>query len=301
MWDSLWDTQIGAMRHNTSVDYHALTGRQRRILELLASGKTNKQIATTLRISENTVEYHLTKRIYPLLGVRSRSAASAVYFKLVTRALRKSVVDASRPVATLSRRSVTMKYDLKFAQSVEELKQVYAFAVAVLGLPTAKHTLEYYTQQLAIAPTLLIYVRYEGRIIGCMMGSIEDDHVLVGPVAVAESYRGRGIGKAMVKELEARSKQLGHHTLILGAAEEAEPFYLKCGFDAHLFVQLPEPARLNQLKALNPHYPVAWEAKDDNGWSKLMLRTPKIDKSLQERYERAFPSCATQTVFIKNI
>ncbi len=131
--------------------YHELTDRQRKILELLASGKTNKEISAALRISENTVEYHLVKRIYPILGVRTRSAASAVYLKLAAKTLRKSVVDSrlqnptmAPSVATQDRRRkeiVKMKYELKAVKNLDELKHVYEFAVAVLGLPTAKHTL----------------------------------------------------------------------------------------------------------------------------------------------------------------
>lgn len=171
----------------------------------------------------------------------------------------------------------------------------------MLGLPTAKHTLEYYAEQLTVAPQLLLYALSEGRIIGCVLGSIESDHVLVGPVAVAERYRQRGVGRAMMNVLEVQSQQMGYTTLILGSAEEAEPFYLKCGFDAHLFVQMPEPVFVAQLKALNTAHAVVWEAQNDDGWSKLMLRTPKIDRDLQQRYEQVFPSCATQTVFIKQI
>jgi DNA-binding CsgD family transcriptional regulator len=72
------------------MDFHQLTARQRRILELVVSGKTNKEIAAIVRISENTVEYHLVKRIYPALGVRTRGAAASVYLKLAAAALRKA-------------------------------------------------------------------------------------------------------------------------------------------------------------------------------------------------------------------
>jgi DNA-binding CsgD family transcriptional regulator len=133
------------------VDYHALTARQRRILELLASGKSNKEIASILLISENTIEYHLVKRIYPLLQVRTRSAAAAVYFN-----------------------------------------------------------------------------------------------------------------------------------------------------KSFLFVQYPEAVFVGQLRALNTKYAVAWEAQEE-GWSKLMLRTPQIDRVLQAAYECEFPACSTQTVFIKEL
>ena len=72
------------------------------------------------------------------------------------------------------------------------------------------------------------------------------------------------------------------------------------GFLPFLFIQYPEPAQVGQLKALNTKYDVAWEAQEE-GWSKLMLRTPQIDKALQAAYESEFPNCSTQTVFIKHI
>jgi DNA-binding CsgD family transcriptional regulator len=49
-----------------------LTPTERRIAELVARGKTNKEVAAQLFIAPRTVEGHLT-RIYEKLGVRSRS------------------------------------------------------------------------------------------------------------------------------------------------------------------------------------------------------------------------------------
>jgi DNA-binding CsgD family transcriptional regulator/N-acetylglutamate synthase-like GNAT family acetyltransferase len=292
------------------VDYHTLTARQRRILELVVCGKTNKEIASILRISENTVEYHLVKRIYPLLKVRTRSAAAAVYFKLAAKALRKSVVDSRRAASTMDgdaaqhrRRHMEMpimSYTLKQVESLDELKQVYAFATSVLGLPTARHTLEYYVEQFRVSPQLMVAARRQSLIVGCVLASIEGDHALIGPVAVAENVRRQGVEVAMLAEVERQAKALGQHTLILGALEEAEDFYLSCGYQPFLFIQYPEPAYVGQLKALNTKYVVAWEAQDE-GWSKLMLRTPQIDRALQASYESTFPNCATQTVFIKEI
>ena len=50
-----------------------LTDRQKEIIELIRSGLTNKEIATKLFISENTVKYHL-KIIYEILDIDHRSA-----------------------------------------------------------------------------------------------------------------------------------------------------------------------------------------------------------------------------------
>ena len=48
-----------------------LSAREKEVAELLLQGKSNKQIALVLAISERTVEFHL-KNIYIKLGVRSR-------------------------------------------------------------------------------------------------------------------------------------------------------------------------------------------------------------------------------------
>ena len=50
-----------------------LTDRQKEIIDFIRSGLTNKEIATKLFISENTVKYHL-KIIYEILDVEHRSA-----------------------------------------------------------------------------------------------------------------------------------------------------------------------------------------------------------------------------------
>jgi hypothetical protein len=100
--------------------------------------------------------------------------------------------------------------------------------------------------------------------------------------------------------VEKQARILGQDTLILGSLEEAESFYLDCGFRPHLFIQISELDYLARLEALNPGYEVAWKAELE-GSSRLMLYTPQIDKVLQGQYDRAFPNCHTQTVFIKNL
>lgn len=58
----------------------ALTDREREVLSLVASGETNRRIATTLGISEHTIARHLSN-IFDKLGVTSRTAASAFAHK----------------------------------------------------------------------------------------------------------------------------------------------------------------------------------------------------------------------------
>ena len=55
----------------------ALTGRELNVLELLARGKSNKEIAVSLYISETTVKSHL-RSIFKKLNVLSRTEAISV-------------------------------------------------------------------------------------------------------------------------------------------------------------------------------------------------------------------------------
>ncbi len=52
----------------------ALTSGELRVLRMLVSGATNREIAGLAQISENTVKFHL-KNVYGKLGVASRAAA----------------------------------------------------------------------------------------------------------------------------------------------------------------------------------------------------------------------------------
>ncbi|MFC4172921.1 LuxR C-terminal-related transcriptional regulator [Microvirga sp. GCM10011540] len=54
---------------------HVLTSRQKDVLDLLIQGKTNKEIALALRLSEGTVKIHMAA-IFRYFGVNNRAAAA---------------------------------------------------------------------------------------------------------------------------------------------------------------------------------------------------------------------------------
>jgi len=60
----------------SAVGQEALSARERELGELVASGKTNRQIASALFISERTVEAHL-RNVFRKLGVANRAAVAA--------------------------------------------------------------------------------------------------------------------------------------------------------------------------------------------------------------------------------
>jgi len=62
--------------HESQSELSRLTEREREVLELLAQGLTNKEIAEKLVITANTVKRHL-KAVFEKLNVHTRSAATA--------------------------------------------------------------------------------------------------------------------------------------------------------------------------------------------------------------------------------
>ena len=66
-----------APEHRSS---HGLTPRELDVLRLVASGRSNKQIAAELVISEHTVARHV-QNIFAKLDVSSRTAAASFAFE----------------------------------------------------------------------------------------------------------------------------------------------------------------------------------------------------------------------------
>jgi DNA-binding NarL/FixJ family response regulator len=61
--------------------HETLTGRETEVLQLLAQGRSNKEIARTLFIGEDTVKSHIT-HIFAKLGVQSRTQAVLTAMRL---------------------------------------------------------------------------------------------------------------------------------------------------------------------------------------------------------------------------
>jgi DNA-binding NarL/FixJ family response regulator len=68
-----------ASEAGTRRDTHGLTARELEVLRLVAAGRSNREIAAALVISEHTVARHL-QNIFAKLGVSSRTAAGAFAF-----------------------------------------------------------------------------------------------------------------------------------------------------------------------------------------------------------------------------
>jgi len=83
-----------APRGDPDAASHALTSRELEVLRLVAHGQTNARVAEALRVSEQTVKFHLCN-IYRKLGVGNRTEASR-------RAHLHSLLDQDEPGARTS-------------------------------------------------------------------------------------------------------------------------------------------------------------------------------------------------------
>lgn len=69
-----WEQRIDWEKiQKQTLEFETLSERQKQMLDLLAQGLQNKEIARALRISNSTVKFHL-KSIFKLLGVSNRLA-----------------------------------------------------------------------------------------------------------------------------------------------------------------------------------------------------------------------------------
>ncbi len=119
--------------------------REYDVIKLLLQGKSNKQIALTLGVSQSTVEYHL-KNVYKKLQVSSRTEAVLRLGKSIgdniTSALGKSTVEmdseptdnGGKPIST---RRIPMK-SLLYIIGVRLLMAVLVFVLVSMTMPTNK-------------------------------------------------------------------------------------------------------------------------------------------------------------------
>ncbi|HEY8349375.1 MAG TPA: GNAT family N-acetyltransferase [Clostridia bacterium] len=161
-----------------------------------------------------------------------------------------------------------------------------------------KYSRDFWIEKMHERPELLLCARDGGVICGTVLAWIDNGAVTVATCCVDAAYRGKGIGKALMLEVEKRAKALGYHGIALGAAEGAEGFYEKLGYQGSLLIQ-SEKHSIDELKSFNTKYEVIYTNIYDGTVNQVCLRLPSIDREFQRKYEEAFPGCSTQMVFGK--
>lgn len=89
-------------------------------------------------------------------------------------------------------------------------------------------------KKVARDPDLFLVVENDGRIIGTVMGGFDGRRGMMYHLAVAQDYRKRGIGLALMEALEERLKAKGcirYYLLVTKDNEEAIRFYENHGWE----------------------------------------------------------------------
>lgn len=81
------------------------------------------------------------------------------------------------------------------------------------------------------------------------------DALLLGPLAVAPEWSGRGVGSALMVEAISRARTLGHGAIVL----VGDPgYYARFGFSAHVAAHLDMPGHFDRHRLLGLEIAPGW-------------------------------------------
>jgi ribosomal protein S18 acetylase RimI-like enzyme len=87
--------------------------------------------------------------------------------------------------------------------------------------------------KLAFQPDLLLIAMERGRVVGSVMAGYDGHRGWISRIAVLQSHRARGIGRALVQEAEARLQALGCIKInlqVLTSNAAVTEFYIRLGY-----------------------------------------------------------------------
>lgn len=192
--------------------------------------------------------------------------------------------------------------DIANVKNIDELDSVLQLVYDIfpqLDNDEYRYSRNFWIKKMNERPELLLYAKDGSTICGCVFAWEDNRGVTIGHCGVDNTYRGRGVGSALMVEIEKRIKHLGYHAITLGAVEGAEEFYAKLGYTGSLLIQSEEHS-IDELKSLNESYEVIGTNVYGGSVNQVWLRLPSIDRELQRKYEETFPGCDTQMTFGKS-
>ena len=163
-----------------------------------------------------------------------------------------------------------------------------------------RYSRSFWIEKMNELPELLLYARDGDTVCGFVYAWIDNGSVTIAHCGVARAYRGMGIGKTLMLEVEKRAKSLGYQSIALGSVDGAEGFYEKLGYKGSLLIQ-SEQHSIDELQSLNTSYEVIYTNVYDGTVNQVCLRLPIVDRELQLKYKESFPRCSTQMVFGKRL
>lgn len=102
-----------------------------------------------------------------------------------------------------------------------------------LDPPSGAHTetVESIREQFNTARAVVAIADYQ--IVGCVLYQPEEDHIYLGRLAVLPAYRGNGIGRQLIDQVEVETRKLGYARVRLGVRlvlKDNQTFFQNCGY-----------------------------------------------------------------------
>lgn len=146
---------------------------------------------------------------------------------------------------------------------------------------------------------------FAGRLVGALLAHAGPGYVHVGKLAVTEGQRGRGVGSALLREVERAAAAVARRPrLTLGADPNAVPFYVRHGYRPGILLQQTgedSPDRLQE--AARRHLPegeVAWWTAED-GVGTLLVHVDAVDPAVLPQLRAALPGGSVYRVYTKSV
>ena len=164
---------------------------------------------------------------------------------------------------------------------------------------------DYYPSRLAEEADLQVVAVAGGRVVGLALGSLSPDRTaaVVGEVAVEPNCRRRGVGRAMLAQLEARATARGLRHLVLGADEEVGAFYLACGWATRVQATIRGPERRAILQRVRARQLAGYEVdgqQEDGPAIRVWVLVDGYDTALAQQLS-AIEGCSAFVLFTKTL
>ncbi len=164
---------------------------------------------------------------------------------------------------------------------------------------------DYYPSRLPEEADLQVVAVAEGRVVGLALGSLSHDcaTAVVGEVAVEPNCQRRGVGRAMLAELEVRATARGLRHLVLGADDDVAEFYLACGWATRVQATVRGPERRAILQRLRTQDLAGYEVdgqQEDGSALRVWVPVEGYDRALAEQLS-AIEGCSALVLFTKTL
>ena len=121
---------------------------------------------------------------------------------------------------------------LEVLRASEEWQRAGAYSVRIQGMNRQHHISlrEEFDEHDGDGTRYIVLLDDGYPVATCRFYTLDEQSVMLGRVVVLEEYRGKGVGRNVVREAEKWIEELGFARILIDSRLEAERFYEKLGY-----------------------------------------------------------------------